>query len=609
MGIELTSLREIDTTLVAATEKLLKALIGAYAPGIDTNGALHQLLIRPHAVLYSATRTEVDRLRRASSLYALARDPALASQEVVDAAMSNFALQRRQATRASCMLTLTFSSLSTVVIPNTAVFGAGGMEWTPEAAYTAMDAAGVGERVLAFAAHPSGVGYWVQLPVFATTAGNVDVVAGAEFSIPAIPNLIGAVAAGAAAGGADAESNEELVARAIASISPVSLSTRDGVERYVRQADRAITAVTVIGYGDQELSRSRHNMFSVSTPGMADIYVRTAVAPHVDLLSTRGFVRVTREQLSMTSVRTAFDVRVEVTGYTHAGAYEVVGVMMAPPDGSGVSPSDAFDQGLAFRPHRHERVPAQDTSAFAPTPADAAFSAAQGTMYATASIPFSNMPASEAATVSLFLEWQSYWRNWYISESDETTEEEKLAALPAMAAAMVAMHSSTVSSEFTAEFNVWAWVAAMPGLAALQSAVVGPAVKAPVDYLVRAYVPCWVTVGLRLRYYGSSSAIDTDAVSRAVVAAVSGTSGNATRGVRASDIAVAVTGVVGTAAVLDMPLTLTGRLRLPTDDVIEIESGTELKIPEGYEAEGVSPRTAAFYITESDVAIELRAAT
>ena len=67
MGIEVTSLREVDTTLVAATEKLLKALIGAYAPGVDTNGALHQILIRPHALLYSATRTEVDRMRRSSS--------------------------------------------------------------------------------------------------------------------------------------------------------------------------------------------------------------------------------------------------------------------------------------------------------------------------------------------------------------------------------------------------------------------------------------------------------------------------------------------------------------------------------------------------------------
>lgn len=609
MGIEVTSLREIDTTLVAATEKLLKALIGAYAPGIDTNGALHQVLIRPHALLYSATRTEVDRVRRSSSLYALARDPALASTEVVDAAMSNFALQRRQASKATCVLTLTFSSTATVVIPSTSVFTAAGRAWSPPATYTAADRAGVQATDLAYAAHPSGVGYWVQMPVVAAEAGSVTIEAGAVFAIPAISGLVSAVAASPASGGRDAETNEELVARAIASISPMSVATREGVDRFIRQTDPATLAVTVIGYGDAELARSRYNMFSISTPGMADVYVRTALAPHVELLATRGFVRVTREQISPSTSRDSFDIRTEVTGHLRSGAYEVLGVMLAPPENSGISPADALDQGLAFAPHTHERVPATDALAFAPTAADAAFSAVQGTVYATTSIPFVNIPPSDAATVSYFMAWQSYWQSWYIVQSDESTEAEKLAARAAMISAMTAMRGSSVSSEFTAEFNVWAWVATMPGLTTLQTALTRPEVKAPVDYLVRAFNPCWVTVGLRLLYYGSIDRVDVDAVIRAVIGAVNGSGYDATRGVRASDIAAAVTKVVGSSAVLDMPLSLRGRLRLPTDDVVELTSGTELRIPADYEAWGVSPRTSAFYITEYDVAVELEAAT
>ncbi len=98
MAIEITSLRDVDTGTINASERLLSALISAYAPDIDTNGALKQLLIHPHAVLYGATRTEVDRLRRSTSLHALARDPQLADAATVDKALANFGVQRRQAT-------------------------------------------------------------------------------------------------------------------------------------------------------------------------------------------------------------------------------------------------------------------------------------------------------------------------------------------------------------------------------------------------------------------------------------------------------------------------------------------------------------------------------
>ncbi len=100
MGIELHSLRELDTEAVLASEQLLSTLLAAYAPDIDTTGALRQLVIRPNALLYMAARTEVDRLRRSSSLYALAHDPDLADPEVMDAALSNYGIRRREGTRA-----------------------------------------------------------------------------------------------------------------------------------------------------------------------------------------------------------------------------------------------------------------------------------------------------------------------------------------------------------------------------------------------------------------------------------------------------------------------------------------------------------------------------
>ena len=609
MGIEVTSLREVDPSLVTTTEKLLRALIAAYSPDVDTNGVLGQLLIRPHALLYSATRTEVDRLRRSSSLYALMRDPALASTDVVDAAMSNFALQRRQAAPAVCVLTLTFSSPDMVSIPETSEFEAAGIIWRPITGYTAMDRASDEATMLSFAAHPSGVGYWVQITVVATTTGAVDLPAGTAFSYPEIKGLYSAVAASPSSGGRDLETNEELVARAVASISPTSAATREGVERIIRQADPSVLAVRVIGFGDVELARSRHNMFSISTPGMADIYVRTTRAPHIEVVKTRGFARVTREQLSPERTMDYLDVRVEVTGHLRSGAYEVTGVMLTSPDSLGISASEALEQGLPFTPHTHERVPAADALAFAPTAADAAFSAVQGTVYATAAIPLHSLPQDRQPDARRFSLWQTYWKAWYTRYSDTATEDEQNTAHSQMVSAMQALGGSSVSSEFSAEFDAWVWVATMPGLTVLQNALLRPEVKAPVDYLVRAFNPCFVSVGLKLLYYGNVNRIDTAKVVREVVNVVNRTEHTASRGVRAADIAAAVSKVIGTSAVLEMPISLRGRLRLPTDDVVDISSGTELRVPGGYEALGVSPRTTAFYATENDVAVELEAAT
>lgn len=614
MAIEVTSLKELDVEAVKSAESLLSALIAAYAPGIDTTGALRQLLIQPHAVLYAATRTEIDRVRRSNSLYALARDPLLADREIVDATLSNYALQRKQATLATCMVTITFTGTQPVTIPDTLGFNTPGMSWVPVRTYYLSKNVGDGISRLTYSAHPSGVGFWVQIELIATVPGSVVVESGDKFTYQPLPGLLSVVAAGPATGGQDAETNASLVARAIASISPTSLSTREGVERFIRQNMPAALAVTVVGYGDIELARSRYNMFSISTPGMADIYVRTAEYPNVEVLKVRGFTRVTREQLHIKDLTTHIDVRVEVAGYLHAGAYEVIGMMPVPPSERNVSLQEALDQELTFEPHTHERIAVSDMGVFAPTGKDAAFSAVQGTIYATASIPLNALPASEEATVGVFNTWQKFWQAWYTTQSEDTNEYEKIAAQTVMLntatqlqTAQVSSPTGAVSSEFTAQFDMWVWVAGLPNIATLHGLITAPSVKAPVDYLVRAMNPCWVTVSLKIQYYEGFDSSISDKLVKAIRSAVIGTTYTATDSVRVSDIAGAVIPILGDKAVLSMPVGLIGRLRLPDDTVVVIDSSTEIKIPAAYASMGVSPRTTAFYIADRDVEIDFEA--
>lgn len=613
MGIELTALRDVDAAAVTAAERLLATLISAHAPDVDVTGVLRSLVIRPHALLYSAARTEIDRLRRGSSFVTLAQDPELASVDVVDRLMSNYMIQRRMGTRASVMLTVTLSAASTVAIPSSTVFSCAGFTYRPAVDYVAINAAGDGGTRLSFTASPTGVGYWVQLQVIADSVGVREVDAGAAFSTSGLPGFLSAVAASAAVGGSDMESNSDLMARALSSIAPTVLATPHGLERLLRQYNPGILALRVVRYGDPELARNRYNMFSMATPGVADVYVRTSVAPELNSITCRGMVRVTREMLSATTRSDSLDVRAEVTGYLNAGAYEVVGVypVASASDEQVAALLDRYEQGLTYAPHTHIRnVASAAGSAFVPTAADAAFSAVQGTLYAVATLPLTAVEAVDSVAARRYTAWEDFWRSWYVLYSADATEPERLAAQASMAAAQLRLGGGSVSSEFTAELTLTALVSGLPGLAELQAVVTHPDNRAPVDYLVRAYHPCRVGVSLRVLYFGAADQVDADACVAAVLRAVRGSGYDASRGVRVADIAAEVNAALGTSGVLDMPVTLTASLRLPTDAVEVWQSTTELTIPrtDAYAGVGVSPETTAFFIRGDDVELTVEAA-
>jgi hypothetical protein len=603
MGINVTSLREIDPAPVAAAEKLLSSLIAAYTPDVDTTGALRSLLIRPQALLYTLARTEVDRLRRATSLKALIEDPALADPATVDAAMSNFAIRRHDAKKAVCTLTLTYSAPHTATIDTLVEFIAAGVLWRPKKVYTLVDTAqDVNEGELVFSAHPDNSGYWVQIDVEAAAPGAVYVESGTTFRFPIIDKLIAATAAAPAVGGRDAETNEALVARAICSVSPVSLATRSGLTQFITEYMPSIENTLITGFGDPELSRSRHNMFAVSTPGFSDVYVRTAPFPLTTSVSTRGSVRMTREQLSPDDNTTSLPVRVEVKGQAFAGAYEVAGIMLAPPTSSGITAAEALEQGLAYAVQKHERSIASAPEMFAPTPADAAFSAAQVGMYATGNIP---LAAFSSVLQHEYKSWESYWQNWYKYTDASTSPADKITAHENMSAAQLALGAGSVSSEFYDEVEAWCWATYMPGLALLQQALMAPERQVPVNYLVRAFVPCNVEVGIRLIRRTAIADTTIDQVKQAIVRHIATANESGTGGIYAGDIAVVVSNVVGTAAALEMPITLTAKLRMPNDDILHMDSGSELHVPAGYENIGVSARTVAFYTTPYSIYVEV----
>jgi hypothetical protein len=76
-------------------------------------------------------------------------------------------------------------------------------------------------------------------------------------------------------GGADAETNAQLLARLLAGAAVRSYGSRSSIEGLLRNSFPSVVAVSSIGAGDAEQLRDRHGLFPISVGGKVDVYART----------------------------------------------------------------------------------------------------------------------------------------------------------------------------------------------------------------------------------------------------------------------------------------------------------------------------------------------
>ena len=79
--------------------------------------------------------------------------------------------------------------------------------------------------------------------------------------------------------GSNTQTNEELVNEVKNGIAAQVFSGRAHIEALLKQTLPALAATSIIGFGDAEMLRDRHNLFAISTGGKADIYARTQAIP------------------------------------------------------------------------------------------------------------------------------------------------------------------------------------------------------------------------------------------------------------------------------------------------------------------------------------------
>lgn len=253
-------------------------LVNSY-PELDLQPtrALYDLLVRPGAELAAYNRTNINHYLQASSLQNITESPEAFEEEDVDRILGNFRLARGAGTTATGNVTIILARELTVSVPRGSIFAGAGLNFVTTATFIATSGAintefdrpltqlsdGTWSFTIAVTAEESGESYNLKQGTSMTwntpAAGYVRAYVESDFS-----------------GGADEESNTELVAKLDTGLAAKAMAGRINIAALLRESYPAARDISIIGFGDSEMLRDSHTLFGMKTGGKADIYVRTS---------------------------------------------------------------------------------------------------------------------------------------------------------------------------------------------------------------------------------------------------------------------------------------------------------------------------------------------
>lgn len=541
---DITSISDITTKSVTDAEDTLVNLLQSTYPNINFNkgSVIRDLLIRPAAILSAMNAENLNRLRRSMSLAEVDTDPTLADTDTVDNILSNFQLTRLAGTKSTGRITIAVdSNIATVIISDTKFTSSSGDVFVTESAFTGVTSAGaVLDSTDRLMRLRSDGKYTFTIEVTAETAGAVAVSKDARFTLnPQPTRFFDAFAEGDFTAGQDVETNAQLVARLKTGLTAKVASGRSHIEALIKDAFPTVLDVSVVGLSDEEMVRDKHNIFGLSRGGMADIYVRTALLP----------TRVTLTKDATLVDATLRTWRLNFSNTEVPGFYRIESIILASEVGAQTGSLTVSADTRALN-----LVPASSAN-FVPAITD--ISEGVYSSFQTADVVFTDPQTSTTGLT------------------------------PGV---------STTSYAVTVSY--------MPSIDSIQTLLSGRSNRAPQsDYLVRAPIPCFVGVEIRIDKHPLDIAIDTAAIAAAVASSVNALTFEQGK-LSASELVDIVHALLPSRSKVSLPIHLWGSLRQPDGASVFMSSTQEL-IAATNAALSISTRTVAFYLRVEDVDISV----
>lgn len=291
MALKLSSIDELDPALVASTQAELSQLLQEKYPELElSRGVIHDVVaFLAGGISGAVNQTEVNRVLQSRSLLAIQQNPELADPELVDHILSNYLTTRRTGTRARGNITIVVEGDATVVVAAGLLFAASGVNFRTDSPITARPPGAAvtlpTDRVL----EPRGDGtFEFSVPATAEDVGeqaNIRINTKLTPS-PVPPRFVTAFASEDFIGGTATETNSQLLARMQAGLPAKVTAGRLNIEALIKDQPQFadIKNLSIVGFGDAEMTRDQHSIFPISSGGRIDIYSQSAGTPQTVVL-------------------------------------------------------------------------------------------------------------------------------------------------------------------------------------------------------------------------------------------------------------------------------------------------------------------------------------
>lgn len=287
MPVELSAvnLDGLDADVVYARLLRLMDTTEGLGAGVEVrSGVIHDFVLRLQSILWQGISDRLDIVGDSLNPMLASADATIESN-VLDLAASNLGLSRYVATNSSGVIAIRVRNRRTVLVPRGTTFTTtGGRTYITTAAYASrLDGAeirGEADRLLV----ETNDGYEFTVPAISLTTGLAGRAVANETIITTsllLADQVQIYTKSAFSGGQDTESDQEILSRIRRQVPNKTLSSRASLAAFLSQFNAVpeITAISTIGFGDEELNRARSG--GIFFGGAADTYIRTSPLPFI----------------------------------------------------------------------------------------------------------------------------------------------------------------------------------------------------------------------------------------------------------------------------------------------------------------------------------------
>lgn len=279
-GINIDDSQFTSSEILAAQAIVRQYLSDKYSDlDLSQLSSLNDLVVRPLAQVFLVVQRLIVDFAKTNTLSDALNLPSSSSDAIVDALLSNFSISRRSGSLSAGKAKVVIKGVPTSIsFTNGMTFTTSdGLVFSPESNFVAA-ASPTADGQLQLYSDETGTQSFVLVPLVAANSGSkYNLEQYTPFTVDPLPfQMISAMAFSAFSGGDDSETSQEVIKRLIPALSARNLASPLAIEQTLRDQFPSIQQISIHGVNSPLMSRNSHNIFSIKSGCMCDVYVKTA---------------------------------------------------------------------------------------------------------------------------------------------------------------------------------------------------------------------------------------------------------------------------------------------------------------------------------------------